>query len=45
MARRLLASGGISLKDAVKRVALETGLPRGEVYNEALKLKAGLQDE
>src|SRR6266581_3007155 len=37
----LLASGDISLKDAVKRVALETGLPRGEVYDEALKLKAG----
>ena len=41
----LLASGDISLKDAVKRVALETGLPRGEVYDEALKLKAGLPDE
>jgi 16S rRNA (cytidine1402-2'-O)-methyltransferase len=43
--QRLLASGDISLKDAVKRVALETGLPRGEVYDEALKLKAGLPDE
>jgi 16S rRNA (cytidine1402-2'-O)-methyltransferase len=41
----LLASGDISLKDAVKRVALETGLPRGEVYDEALKLKAGLPDK
>ncbi len=40
----LLASGDISLKDAVKRVALETGLPRGEVYDEALRLKAGLKD-
>ncbi len=41
----LLASGDISLKDAVKRVALETGLPRGEVYDEALRLKAGHPDK
>jgi 16S rRNA (cytidine1402-2'-O)-methyltransferase len=41
----LLSSGAVSLKDAVKRVALDTGLPRGEVYNEALKLKAGLPDQ
>ena len=37
---RLLDSGAISLKDAVKRVALETGLPRGEVYDEALRMRA-----
>jgi len=43
--RGLLASGDISLKDAVKRVALETGLPRGEVYAEALRLKAGHPDK
>jgi 16S rRNA (cytidine1402-2'-O)-methyltransferase len=37
--REYTASGELSLKDAVKRVALETGRPRGEVYTEALKLK------
>jgi 16S rRNA (cytidine1402-2'-O)-methyltransferase len=40
-------SGNISLKDAVKRVALESGKARGEVYAEALRLKgtSGLTDE
>ncbi|MCM2357442.1 MAG: 16S rRNA (cytidine(1402)-2'-O)-methyltransferase [Geobacteraceae bacterium] len=42
--RELLAAGDISLKDAVLRVALETGLPRGEVYDEALRVKAALKD-
>lgn len=37
--QKLLTSTTISLKDAVKRIALETGLPRGEVYDEALRLK------
>lgn len=37
--RECLASGTISLKDAVRKVALESGLPRGEVYAEALRLK------
>ena len=36
--RRCLAQG-VSLKDAVKRVALETGQPRSAVYDEALRLK------
>ncbi|KAF0217564.1 MAG: hypothetical protein FD174_3243 [Geobacteraceae bacterium] len=34
-----MLSGKLSLKDAVRQVALETGQPRSEVYNEALKLK------
>ncbi|RQW78418.1 MAG: 16S rRNA (cytidine(1402)-2'-O)-methyltransferase [Geobacter sp.] len=38
--QQLLTSGELSLKDAVKRVALETGMPRSEVYDEALRLKA-----
>ena len=37
--REYIAAGEFSLKDAVRRVALETGRPRGEVYAEALKLK------
>jgi 16S rRNA (cytidine1402-2'-O)-methyltransferase len=37
--RKYMLSGGISLKDAVRQVALETGQPRSEVYNEALRLK------
>ncbi|GFE57799.1 16S rRNA (cytidine(1402)-2'-O)-methyltransferase [Geobacter sp. AOG1] len=36
--RRCLAEG-VSLKDAVKRVALETGQTRSAVYDEALRLK------
>jgi 16S rRNA (cytidine1402-2'-O)-methyltransferase len=35
------ASGGLSLKDAVRKVALETGRPRSEVYAEALRIKGG----
>ncbi len=42
MLERLLASGDITVKDAVRRVSLETGVPRSEVYDEALRLKAGL---
>lgn len=34
-----LDRGELSLKDAVKRVAMETGLPRSDVYAEALKLR------
>ena len=45
MLRSCLENEGISLKDAVKRVAGETGIPRGEVYGEALRLKAGLKGE
>ena len=37
-----LSSSGLTLKDAVKRAAGETGLPRSEVYAEALRLKDGL---
>jgi 16S rRNA (cytidine1402-2'-O)-methyltransferase len=37
--RRYLGAADISLKDAVRRVALETGRSRGEVYGEALRLK------
>jgi 16S rRNA (cytidine1402-2'-O)-methyltransferase len=32
-------SGTLTMKDAVQRVALETGRPRGEVYAEALRIK------
>ncbi len=42
--RRYLLAGGLSLKDAVARVVEETGLPRGEVYAEALRLKESLHD-
>lgn len=35
----LMAGGNLSLKDAVKQVALQTGCARSEVYAEALKLK------
>ncbi|MBJ6727055.1 16S rRNA (cytidine(1402)-2'-O)-methyltransferase [Geomesophilobacter sediminis] len=37
--KRYLESGEHSLKDAVKRVTQETGLPKGTVYAEALRLK------
>ncbi len=40
--RNYTESGKISLKDAVKRVALETGRARSEVYAEALRLKKAL---
>jgi len=36
---RYLSSGELSLKDAVKRVTLETGLPKSTVYAEALRQK------
>ncbi len=39
--RKYSASGMLSLKDTVQRVALETGRPRSEVYAEALKIKRG----
>jgi 16S rRNA (cytidine1402-2'-O)-methyltransferase len=39
--RGYLGAADISLKDAVRRVALETGRSRGEVYGEALRLKRG----
>jgi 16S rRNA (cytidine1402-2'-O)-methyltransferase len=39
--RKYFDSGILSLKDAVQRVALETGWPRGEVYAEALRIKRG----
>jgi 16S rRNA (cytidine1402-2'-O)-methyltransferase len=32
-------SEGLTLKDAVRRIAAESGRPRGEVYAEALRLK------
>lgn len=37
--QRYLFSEGISVKDAVRKVALETGVARGTVYDEALRLK------
>ena len=39
--KRLLAEG-FHMKDAVKAVAGELGLPRGDVYREALKIKEDL---
>ncbi|MHC1698280.1 MAG: 16S rRNA (cytidine(1402)-2'-O)-methyltransferase [Geobacteraceae bacterium] len=36
-----LFSDGITLKDAVRKVAAETGVPKGKVYDQALQLKAG----
>jgi 16S rRNA (cytidine1402-2'-O)-methyltransferase len=39
--KRHIGSEGLSLKDAVKLAALETGLPRSEVYAEALRIKGG----
>lgn len=38
--RKYIESDGLSMKDAVKLAALETGLPRGEVYAEALSIKS-----
>jgi 16S rRNA (cytidine1402-2'-O)-methyltransferase len=40
MLERYIADNGISVKDAVKRVALETGIPRSRVYGAALRLKS-----
>jgi 16S rRNA (cytidine1402-2'-O)-methyltransferase len=37
--KNYLASGELSLKDAVKRVTQETGLPKSTVYAEALRQK------
>lgn len=37
---RELLAGGMRLKEAVMAVALETGRPRGELYKEALLVKA-----
>jgi 16S rRNA (cytidine1402-2'-O)-methyltransferase len=37
--RRYLASGELSVKDVVKRVTQETGLPKSVVYAEALRQK------
>jgi 16S rRNA (cytidine1402-2'-O)-methyltransferase len=39
MLERYVTDDGISVKDAVKRVALETGIPRSRVYGAALRLK------
>ena len=39
--RRYMESDGLSMRDAVKLAALETGRPRGEVYAEALMIKGG----
>jgi 16S rRNA (cytidine1402-2'-O)-methyltransferase len=36
---QLMEDDGLSLKDAVKQVVLQTGLARSEIYAEALKLK------
>ncbi|SNB46356.1 16S rRNA (cytidine(1402)-2'-O)-methyltransferase [Geobacter sp. DSM 9736] len=36
---RYIETEGLSVKDAVRRVALETGSPRSEVYDEALRMK------
>ncbi|MRR53082.1 MAG: 16S rRNA (cytidine(1402)-2'-O)-methyltransferase [Deltaproteobacteria bacterium] len=38
--QRYLFSDGISVKDAVRKVAEETGVPKGKVYDQALQLKA-----
>jgi 16S rRNA (cytidine1402-2'-O)-methyltransferase len=40
MLDRYIADDGISVKDAVKKVALETGMPRSRVYEAALRLKS-----
>jgi 16S rRNA (cytidine1402-2'-O)-methyltransferase len=39
--RRYLASGELSVKDAVKQVTKETGLPKSVVYAEALRQREG----
>jgi len=39
--QRYLFSEGITVKDAVRKVAQETGVPKGKVYDQALRLKAG----
>jgi len=42
--RHFMADDGLSLKDAVARVAGETGTPRRSVYEEALRLKECLAE-
>lgn len=42
MLRRLLLEEGLSVKDAAKKAALLSGLPRSETYAEALRLKHGV---
>ncbi|MRR06301.1 MAG: 16S rRNA (cytidine(1402)-2'-O)-methyltransferase [Deltaproteobacteria bacterium] len=37
--RRYLFSEGSTVKDAVRKVAQETGVPKGKVYGQALRLK------
>jgi len=37
--RRYLFSEGSTVKDAVRKVAQETGVPKGKVYDQALRLK------
>jgi 16S rRNA (cytidine1402-2'-O)-methyltransferase len=37
--QRYLFSEGITVKDAVRKVAQETGVPKGKVYDQALRLK------
>lgn len=43
--RRFFAEGKLTLKDAVRRVAMETGVSRSDVYREALEMKARLKDD
>jgi 16S rRNA (cytidine1402-2'-O)-methyltransferase len=38
--QRYLFSEGITVKDAVRKVTEETGVPKGKVYDQALQLKA-----
>jgi 16S rRNA (cytidine1402-2'-O)-methyltransferase len=37
--QRYLLSEGMTVKDAVRKVAQETGVPKGQVYDQALQLK------
>lgn len=38
--QRYLFSEGLTVKDAVRKIAEETGVPKGKVYDQALQLKA-----
>ncbi len=40
---RQFLGAGMRLKEAVKAVALETGLPKGDLYKEALSVKAEME--
>jgi 16S rRNA (cytidine1402-2'-O)-methyltransferase len=40
--QRYLFSEGITVKDAVRKVAQETGVPKGKVYDQALRLKGDM---